>query len=550
MLENLKLRSKLILGFATPVVAIVAIAVVVYSNVNALISAHHWVDHTYRVIDKGRLVLGSMVNMETGMRGFLVAGSEDFLEPYTVGKKHFTDIITELKQAVSDNPRQVERLQEIEQMQERWRTQVAERLINLRREAPVDSINGEMADLSEVELTFQKGEGKRYMDAIRAEIDEFIEEEQGLIEQRLSKAKKIASQTIGLAIFSAVVSTLVVVFFGVLISNSVRRQIGGEPNEMAELSRGLANGDLSWRLTNTGKETGIYCAMRDMTERLRSMLIRISEASSSQSAAAEELAAITHQTNQNVHDQTSATDQVVIAIEQLEASTAAVARNTTVAADSAEQSRQLVDQGNHQAEETAAELQQLSVDLDGASAVAKDLAGSAENISSILDVIKNIAEQTNLLALNAAIEAARAGEQGRGFAVVADEVRSLAQNTQHSTAEIEAMIVKVQTGAQASVQLMTNGQQRAEKIVGRTTEVKETLKNIKSAMQSVTDMTAQIASAAEQQNAAAREVSQRAVDIKERSMETGNGAQQIAAAAGELAKLAAQLEGEVAQFQM
>jgi methyl-accepting chemotaxis protein len=201
-------------------------------------------------------------------------------------------------------------------------------------------------------------------------------------------------------------------------------------------------------------------------------------------------------------------------------------------------------------EETASGIQQLSANLDNASTVVQELANSAEGISNIIDVIKSIADQTNLLALNAAIEAARAGEQGRGFAVVADEVRSLAQNTQNSTSEIEAMIIKVQSGAKASVDLMANGQQQAESIVEQTTEMKNALADIKAAVGNITDMTVQIASAAEEQSTTASEVSQRAVDIRELSEQTGSGAKQIAESTTELSQLAIQLNEEVSLFRV
>jgi len=678
--KNFKLRNKLLFGFAIPVVAIVAMAIIVYISLNSLLKANYWVDHTHKVIAEGKTILSSMVDMETGMRGFLVAGKDEFLEPYNAGQLVFKKTISDLKLTVSDNPRQVERLNTIEEMKSKWISEAAEPQISMRREVIdnemavnkfkeisartigkekfdalrvtltdidttliqqgdlqgsyfvqsllLDMVNKETgqrgfllsgqeaslqpfiegqqefkshlsqlrihlnhafydatslqdalkqlvtlsdgweqqaalpeinarremnkvsATLSDVTALIENGAGKQHMDSIRAKIDEFVGEEQSLIKIRSQEASDIASMTITLSIISALFSAILVSIFCFFLIRNVQQLVGGEPDQMADISRRVADGDLTLVLNNTGKETGIYAAMRDMTERLRSMLVKISESAQSQSAAAEELAAITEQTSQNVREQQSSTEQVATAIEQMQATAAEVANNTAGAAESANQARQLVDMGNQKAEAAAGGIERLSINLSDTSHVIQELANSAESISNILDVIKGIADQTNLLALNAAIEAARAGEQGRGFAVVADEVRSLAQNTQNSTSEIEAMIIKVQDGAKASVLSMASGQEQAKGIVEQTMDMKNALGEIKDAVHYITDMTTQIASAAEEQSATTNELSQRAVDIRSQSDQTGLGAQQIAVATEELSRLAVQLNDEVLQFKM
>lgn len=678
--SNLRLRTKLLTGFAIPVVAIAIIAVVVFNSMASLLRANHLVDNTHKVIGEGKEILSSMVDMETGMRGFLIAGKDEFLEPYFAGQEVFTKTISELKKVVNDNPRQVARLKQIEKIKENWISQAAEPQIEMRREvgegemanqwfdevsartvgkkifdnlrkvlSELDSefiqqkdlqgrfliqailtdminqetshrgflllgqedslvlfnqgqnnfrnhitdigthldaasyntarfkeqvdqvvslasswtrkaakpeisarraLNNVSATLSDVTALIESGAGKRNMEAVRAKLNEFINEEMELIELRAKDAADIASMTTSLVVGSALFSAIIVGLFSFFTIRSVEHQVGGEPGALADISRRVADGDLTMILNNNGTETGIYAAMRDMTERLRDMLAKISQAAQSQTSAAEELATITEQTSQNVLVQHNSTDQVAVAIEQMQATAEEIATSTNAAAASAEQARKLVELGNKKVESAVDGIQQLLTNLDDASTVVQELAISAEGISNIINVIKSIAAQTNLLALNAAIEAARAGEQGRGFAVVADEVRSLAQNTQNSTSEIEAMIVKVQSGAKASVDSLISGQQQAENIVGQTTEMKSALTDIMSAVQDITGTMVQIASAAEEQSTTASEVSRRAVDIRDLSEQTGTGATQIAESATELSRLAIQLNQEVATFKI
>jgi methyl-accepting chemotaxis protein len=227
-----------------------------------------------------------------------------------------------------------------------------------------------------------------------------------------------------------------------------------------------------------------------------------------------------------------------------------VARNASSAADEAHTADLEAQQGKQVVSETTQAISSLANEVDNASTVIQKLESDSESISSILDVIRGIAEQTNLLALNAAIEAARAGEQGRGFAVVADEVRSLANRTQESTQEIQKMIEKLQSGASDAVEVMVKGRDWANTSVEKAEQAASALERITKAVDVINSMNTQIATAAEEQSAVAQEIDRNVTNIHQVSNQTADGATQTAGASDELARLATDLQQLVSHFKL
>ncbi len=227
-----------------------------------------------------------------------------------------------------------------------------------------------------------------------------------------------------------------------------------------------------------------------------------------------------------------------------------VARNASSASQAAQEADGEAGNGKQVVSASIDAINALAGEVEKAAEVIDKLETDSENISKVLDVIKGIAEQTNLLALNAAIEAARAGEQGRGFAVVADEVRTLASRTQQSTEEIHEIIERLQADAESAVQVMNTGRGQAQSSVEQAAHAGESLERIAKAVTTISDMNAQIASAAEEQTAVAEEINRNIVGITQAGQESAQGAQQTATSSEELAKLAARLQGLVSQFRV
>ena len=294
----------------------------------------------------------------------------------------------------------------------------------------------------------------------------------------------------------------------------------------------------------------IFQGIYDMKEHLRSVLREVSNTASQLATAAEQLSQVTSDTQQSILSQQGEIDQVATAINEMTANTQEVANNASMAAESTQQADDSATQGNNIVSNTIRSIQDLAGDVQQTAEVIQALEQDSENIGSIVSVIGAITEQTNLLALNAAIEAARAGEQGRGFAVVADEVRTLASRTQESTQEIQGMIEQLQSRAQAAVSVMEKGRSRADESVEQAANAGSSLEAITSAISNINHMNIQIAGAASQQSEVAEEINRNISNIHTSSDHNSVTAQQTSEQARDLSRLAGELSNLVGRFDL
>jgi len=324
------------------------------------------------------------------------------------------------------------------------------------------------------------------------------------------------------------------------------------PKIVDELGR-IADGDLTnrERIAHSNDEMGALCdGLGNMKTKLKNMLSQVTSTSSQLASAAEEMTAVTEQTREAIVRQQNEINQVAAAMSEMSASAQEVADNATLTSDSAREADEQAIEGQGVVRDSITGIRSLAENVMEASDVIHRLEQDSEQIGTILDVIRGIADQTNLLALNAAIEAARAGEQGRGFAVVADEVRTLAQRTQQSTQEIQTMIEQLQNGARSAVQVMEQGRGRTEESVEKSTRAGSSLEAITAAVSRITDMNLQIASASHQQSTVAEDMARNINQISHVSEETSHGAEQTEQASQQLAHLATELQSLVHQFRV
>lgn len=334
------------------------------------------------------------------------------------------------------------------------------------------------------------------------------------------------------------------------MTRSITRPLLATDALVREISEG--EGDLTRRLPEHGRDelTRLCRHFNAFMERLQNMVKTISVSTDQVASASEELSAVTEQTKRGSEQQSEEIEQLATAMNEMSATVQEVAKNTGHASTEAHKASDNVHEGNTIVDSAVRAIEELAEEVVGASKTIQELAVESESIGQVLDVIKSITEQTNLLALNAAIEAARAGEQGRGFAVVAGEVRTLAQRTQASTEEIEAMINRLQEGVRRTVEAMQGGRDKAESSVEEARKAGQALAAINSSIATITDMNTQIASAAEEQSAVAEEVNRNISNISQVAVDNAGGAEQSASASVQLSRLAVELSGMVSRFRV
>ena len=514
-IADLRIATRLYGGFGATVLLVAVLVTVASVNFARLSEANAINTHTYQVLAKSNELLESLLNMETGERGYVVTGLDSSLDPYTKGKASFTEQLGQMRALTSDNPAQQQRLAQLETAQQGWLSSALDPVIAMRR-----AVAQGTAEIEPVLALERQGKGKQGMDAMRALLAQVGDAETALLAERSSAAAGLQAQTRWVLLGGGALTMLLAAMIAMWLARNISRPL----RSAIEVARQVAEGDLTVRVEVKSKdETGeLMQALRDMTASLLRIVTEVRGGTDSIATASRQIAAGNLDLSSRTEQQASSLEETASSMEELTSTVQQNAHNAREANDLAASASSVAGKGG-------AVVAQV-VDTMGS------INDSSRKIVDIIGVIDGIAFQTNILALNAAVEAARAGEQGRGFAVVATEVRNLAQRSAAAAKEIKGLI-------EDSVEKVNTGSVLVD-------QAGATMEEIVTSIKRVTDIMGEIANASHEQSAGIEQVNQAISQMDQVTQQNASLVEEAAAAAASLQDRAVELVDVVAVFRL
>jgi methyl-accepting chemotaxis protein len=477
-------------------VILIMVGGVSYQNMRKLSETAHWVDHTYSVLINLKQFESSIKDAETGQRGYVITGEDRYLEPYNSSLQNIGTTIQELKDLTRDNPDQQRRLVVLGPL-------VSEKLAEMKDIVALRRNKGFAAARAEV-LT---DKGKRAMDGIRKVIREMEDEERNLLKQRSDEANASSQNLVYTLIIGSGLAGLIVVLAGLILTKSIFRLIGRLGQEMREGSSVLA-------------------------------------------ASAGEILATTTQVASGAAETASAVTETTATVEEVKQTAALSSQKAKYVSESAQKVAQVSQTGRNSVEGAIQGMQRIQEQMESIAESIVHLSEQGQTIGEIIATVNDLAEQSNLLAVNAAIEAAKAGEHGKGFGVVAQEVKSLAEQSKQATAQVRTILGEIQKATSAAVLATEQGSKAVEAGVKQSMEAGEAIRQLADSVQDSAQAAVQIAASSQQQMVGMDQVALAMGNIKQASMQNVAGTKQAEAAAQNLHELGQKLLKVLEQYKI
>lgn len=536
-MKNLSIRMKLTAGFGVVLLLLGTVGFFSYTTISQLSGMSGQVDERGMKVERSYAIEAAIEQQTAGVRGFLLAGGEDLLKQDENGKNQYHDELTILLNTVGTDAGK-RALSEIPRAYDAYRS-VLDLEVQLRRA-------GKTTDATSLASSAHTSE-------LRAELRKAVHD--FILDQQQKKGEVLKQQAAiekNAGIFVAVLS-LAALALGTVATLFLSRSLSARVASMVRMMQEIASNNLGVDdipVTCEDELGRANRALNIMKNNLRAMIQSIAQTAEHLASASEQISSSAAQQAQSAETQKDQASQVATAMQEMSSTVQQVSENSNRAAEASRQAAETALHGGGTVDETLAKMRMIASAVSGTAKKVEELGKRSDEIGRIVGVIDDIADQTNLLALNAAIEAARAGEQGRGFAVVADEVRKLAERTTSATKEIAHMIKNIQDETRLAVTAMETGTRQVEEGVTSTAEAGKSLKQIIDMAEQVGEMITHIATAATEQASASEQVNQSMDQIARLIHESAAGSQEAAKACQHLSGLALDLQKMVSDFQL
>ncbi len=476
--------TKIGTGYALALMILLILGVVSYWNTSSLIETANLKVHTYQVLDDLEKVLSTLKDAETGQRGYIITGEEQYLEPYQTGTSGVNQAVQSLRGLTADNPIQQQRLDALDPL-------IAAKLAELK-----DTINlRKSKGFDAAVMVVRMNEGKKVMDDIRKIIVEMGNEEKLLLGQRDNEAKASSSMTISVIVYGIPFAFVLLGLVGFWITRTITRQLRESINQL--------------------------------------------------SSSSAEILATTTQVASGSAETASAVNETVATVEEVKQTAQLASQKARFVSDSAQKASQVSQNGRKSVEEAIEGMQIIQEQMGSITESIVRLSEQSQAIGEIIATVNDLAEQSNLLAVNAAIEAAKAGEQGKGFAVVAQEVKSLSEQSKQATAQVRAILGDIQRATAAAVLATEQGSKAVQAGVKQTTETGESIRLLADSIVEAAQAATQIAASSQQQMVGMGQVALAMENIKQASIQNMSGTRQAEVAAQSLHELGQKLRGMI-----